>query len=99
MPVNPLTELTEGLPIERVRGYAWVGDAMLALFMRAKILEKCGQIDTQRFVSVTSNQFLSSFGSPTRVEAQIGILREREGEAAAMSYSEREIWPRAQKQL
>lgn len=99
MPSNPLTQLTEGLPQDQIRKFAWLGDAQLALFVRVKIIELKGQIDTQSFIAATSNEFLSSLGPPTRIEAQIGILRDRQGEAAAIAFIEQEIWPKALKKI
>ena len=38
-------------------------------------------------------------GSPTRVEAQIGVIYSKEGHAAAEAFLETEIWPRALRQI
>lgn len=72
---------------------AWTGDAVLALFAREHVLRSIGKIDTQAFLNLTSNAFLSSLGRPTRVEAEIGLVYQRDGLAAAYSYIEARILP------
>jgi hypothetical protein len=65
--------------IERLREEAWIGDAVLALFVRNWLLAEAGPEmslaeKAALFELFTSNQFLSSFGEPTRVEAEIGRI-------------------------
>ena len=86
MAENPTVALTKGLTEEDLRLNAWLGDAVLGLFVRRKIAENQGKIDTPAFIEATSNQFLSSMGSPTRVEAQIGVIYSKEGHAAAEAF-------------
>ncbi len=82
-PVDPAAE----------QALAWTGDAVLALFAREHVLRSIGKIDTQAFLNLTSNAFLSAIGRPTRVEAEIGLVYEREGLAAAYAYIEARIMP------
>ncbi len=72
---------------------AWTGDAVLALFARQHVLRSLGRINTEAFLRLTSNEFLSGLGRPTRVEAEIGLVYEREGLAAAFAYIEARILP------
>ena len=51
---------------------AWIGDAVLELYVRLKILREDGRLDAEKAQSICSNQFLTAFGEPTSVEAQIG---------------------------
>lgn len=60
------------------RELAWLGDAALAIVAREWILEVRGCLDGEILRRITSNQFLRSFGHPTKVEAELGILY-REG--------------------
>jgi hypothetical protein len=65
--------------IEQLREEAWIGDAVLALFVRGWLLTVTSRemSTAQRaalFELFASNQFLSNFGEPTRVEAEIGRL-------------------------
>jgi hypothetical protein len=85
-------------PIERERQQAWIGDAVLGLFARRWILEEKGRMDGEMLARMTSNQFLSQFGNPTSVEAEIGRLYEREGLEAAFEDLERRLLPRFRKQ-
>jgi hypothetical protein len=68
----------ENMNSERVmRDQAWVGDAVLALYARRWLLrhtpKKMSDADRQQlFELFVSNQFLSSFGEPSQVEAAIG---------------------------
>lgn len=64
---------------------AWIGDAVLCLYCRDLILKRDGVVDGDKFTRMTSNQFLSTFGEPSHVEAEIGRVYEREGLAGARS--------------
>lgn len=71
------------------RTKAWIGDAVLALFAREWILGQKGIPSAERaevFRRMTSNQFLTSIGEPTRMEAEIGRVYEREGLEAAFNF-------------
>lgn len=72
---------------------AWIGDAVLALFVRRWILAETGRIDGERSARMTSNQFLTSLGQADEVEAQIGRLYEREGLASAFQWIEERLVP------
>ena len=48
---------------------AWLGDAVLALYVREKILREDGVLDGDKYTRMTSNQFLSAWGEPSAVEA------------------------------
>ena len=59
------------MTLEEKRNFAWVGDAVLALFARRWILEQTNISSKERakvFQAMTSNEFLSHFGEPTRIE-------------------------------
>ena len=45
------------------------------------------------FTQMTSNNFLNSFGNPTRVEAKIGLIFNNEGLEKAFSHIEKSILP------
>jgi dsRNA-specific ribonuclease len=78
--------------IEREK--AWIGDAVLALFARSWVLEERGRMDGEWFTRLTSNEFLSTFGPPTEVEARIGAIYREEGLAAAFAWMETELLPK-----
>lgn len=83
------------------RTKAWVGDAVLALFAREWILRQTDVPVTERsatFKALTCNQFLSCLGQPTQVEADIGIVYETQGLAAAFAYMEERLLPVFRKQ-
>jgi hypothetical protein len=86
-PVVPPTDPTAE------RELAWVGDAVLGLFAREDVLRRIGKIDTQAFLGLTSNAFLTGIGRPTRVEAEIGLVYQRDGLAAAFAYIEARVVP------
>lgn len=81
------------------RESAWVGDAILALFAREFVLKERQTMDGIWFTRLTSNDFLSSFGNPTRVEASIGKLYKEQGLAAAFAWMEEEMLPLFRKQM
>lgn len=83
------------------RAKAWVGDAVLALFAREWILRQTDIPLGERatvFKALTCNQFLSSFGQPTQVEADIGMVYEARGLQAAFVYMEERLLPVFKKQ-
>ena len=85
--------------IKKERENAWVGDAVLALFARQFVLRERGSMDGEWFTLLTSNDFLSAFGNPTRVEASIGELYQREGLQAAFAWMEAELLPHFRKRI
>ncbi len=85
--------------IRRERESAWIGDAVLALFARQFVLHERGEMDGEWFTLLTSNDFLSAFGNPTRVEASIGELYQSEGIEAAFAWMEAELIPHFRKRL
>ncbi len=91
-----------GLKDEEIRGEretAWVGDAVLALYARQFVLRERGSMDGEWFVRLTSNEFLGTFGNPTRVEASIGRLYLEGGLELAFSWMDENLVPRFRKQL
>jgi dsRNA-specific ribonuclease len=80
------------IPVE-TRNAAWIGDAVLGLFVREWILREHRALDGARLTAFTSNQFLSAFGNPTEVEAAIGRIYEKDGLAAAFSEIEARLLP------
>ena len=80
---------------------AWVGDAVLALFAREWILKQPDIRVEKRaevFIQMTSNQFLSSLGEPTAMEAAIGVVYEADGLQAAFDHIETKFIPIFRKQ-
>lgn len=70
-----------------------MGDAVLCLYARDKILREDGRLDGEKCVRMTSNHFLSATGEPTKVEAAIGQVYQREGLAAAFAWIEKHLLP------
>ena len=85
-------------PIKLEREQAWIGDAVLALYARRWLLAQ-GRFDALEFSEFTCNQSLASLGSPTTVEAKIGILYESEGLESAFAWIEQNVLPLHQKRL
>ena len=81
------TELT------REREEAWVGDAVLALYVREWSLREKGGLDGGMFIRFTSNGFLRTMGNPTRVEAEIGVVYRERGLQAAFAHIEEKLRP------
>ncbi|NNC89569.1 MAG: hypothetical protein HKN82_14030 [Akkermansiaceae bacterium] len=79
--------------LTRQREEAWVGDAVLALYVRERILREEGFLDGEMFTRFTSNDFLRAAGNPTRVEAEIGRVYKRDGLAAAYALIEKHLLP------
>lgn len=77
----------------REREEAWVGDAVLALYMRELILKEQGVMDGEMFVRCTSNDFLRNIGNATSVEAQIGRVYTESGLQEAFDWMEHQLLP------
>ena len=72
---------------------AWIGDAVLGLFARKWILQNEKKMNAKMFSRLTSNHFLNNLGQPTKVEAKIGRIFNKEGLKKAFKYIEEEILP------
>ncbi len=94
------SQLRSGEPTrdQALRDQAWIGDAVLTLYARLKILREDGTLDGEKAIRMTSNQFLAALGEPTAVEAGIGRIYEQDGLAAAFAHIERAIIPLFTKQ-
>ena len=79
---------------ERLRVEAWVGDAILALYVREWILAEEGAINGKLFIEFTSNDFLRRTGNATGVEAEIGRTFKAGGLEAAYAWIEHHLKPR-----
>ena len=79
--------------LTREREEAWVGDAVLALYVREWILRENGGLDGDQFIRFTSNDFLRGVGNPTRVEAEIGRIYREGGLTAAFAHIEERLLP------
>ena len=78
---------------ETEKTQAWIGDAVLALHVRLRILREEGRVDGAKATRMSSNQFLSSVGQPDAVEAHIGRVYQQEGLEAAFRWIDRKLMP------
>ena len=85
--------------LRQERELAWVGDAVLALYARQFVLRERHSMDGEWFTRLTSNDFLSAFGNPTRVEASIGKLYHEGGLDAAFAWMDANLVPLFRKQI
>lgn len=88
--------------LTKEREEAWVGDAVLALYVREWLLAKGEGLDGEAFIRFTSNDFLRLQGNPTSVEAEIGRVYQTDGLQAGFDWIEEKLLPRflvRQKQL
>lgn len=85
--------------LRQERETAWIGDAVLALFARQFVLRERQTMDGEWFTRLTSNDFLSAFGNPTRVEAAIGKRYLDGGLEAAFAWMQAELIPLFRKQI
>jgi dsRNA-specific ribonuclease len=84
--------------IEKCRQDAWVGDAVLELYVRSWVLQHEGRVDAEMKKRFTCNQFLNCIGNPTKVEADIGVIYQREGLDAAFAWIRTHLEPLFKKQ-
>ena len=73
---------------EQILKEAWIGDAVLSLYVRRRILEEDGFIDGAKAQRMTANRFLSVYGEPSETEAIIGRVFETAGLDAACAWIE-----------
>jgi dsRNA-specific ribonuclease len=85
--------------LRQERETAWIGDAVLALFARQFVLRERDSMDGEWFTRLTSNEFLSAFGNPTRVEASIGKIYLEGGLDAAFEWMDANLIPLFRKQV
>ncbi len=78
---------------EEVLKEAWIGDAVLCLYARQKILREDGRLDGEKYARMTSNRFLASIGEASEIEAGIGRIFERDGLKAAYLHIEQKLMP------
>ncbi len=72
--------------LETLRQQAWIGDAVLELYVRSWVLKHHGAVDAEMKTRFTCNQFLNCVGNPTKVEAGIGVIYQEQGLEAAFSW-------------
>jgi dsRNA-specific ribonuclease len=83
---------------QQLRAQAWLGDAVLGLLAREWLMGQGLSLDSTAFQQMTSNQFLATFGQPTRVEAGIGLLYAEAGLDAVRQWFTAALLPRYQAQ-
>ncbi|MEM8954773.1 MAG: ribonuclease III domain-containing protein [Verrucomicrobiota bacterium] len=83
--------------IKQEQKAAWIGDAVLGLFVREWIVNNHGALDGEQFTRFTSNDSLAAIGNPTAVEAAIGAKYSQLGLQAAFLHIETQIMPHLEK--
>jgi len=83
---------------EQILKDAWIGDAVLCLYARRKILREDNVTDGPKEERMTSNQFLSGWAEPSETEAEIGRIYEQEGLEAAFQWIEARLMPMFERQ-
>jgi dsRNA-specific ribonuclease len=84
--------------LQQTLNEAWIGDAVLSLYARRRILQEDGRIESEKFMRMTSNRFLSVVGDASEVEAELGRIYQREGLDAAFFWIEARLLPHFHKQ-
>ncbi len=83
---------------EQILREAWIGDAVLSLYVRCRILREDGRIDAAKAERMTSNRFLSTAGEASEIEAEIGRRYQSAGLAAAFQWIEESLMPAFERQ-
>ena len=78
---------------EQVLKDAWIGDAVLSLYARTRILREHGSIDGAKAERMVSNRFLSVLSEASETEAAIGRIFASDGLAAAFTWIEEQLMP------
>lgn len=77
----------------KLRQDAWVGDAVLELYVRSWVLREHAKVDAEMKTRFTCNQFLNCVGNPTKVEADIGVIYQQQGLEAAFAWIRENLEP------
>ena len=85
--------MSQKRPTAQTLREAWLGDAVLAMYARERILREDGILDGPKAERMTSNQFLTAFGEPSEVEASIGRVYRRDGLMEAFGFIEARFMP------
>ncbi|MBK1834128.1 hypothetical protein [Roseibacillus ishigakijimensis] len=80
--------------LTKEREEAWIGDAVLALYVREWILAQGQGLDGEAFIRFSSNDFLRFRGNPTSVEAEIGRVYSEHGLQAGFDWISEHLLPR-----
>lgn len=89
---------TQSEILDQLRQDAWVGDAVLELYVRSYILRTHQRVDAEMKTRFTCNQFLNCVGNPTKVEAEIGVIYQKQGLEAAFTWISQTLEPLFMKQ-
>lgn len=84
---------TSDTSLGKLRQEAWIGDAVLELYVRSWVLKHHGAVNAEMKTRFTCNQFLNCVGNPTQVEAGIGVIYEKEGLEAAFAWIRENLEP------
>ncbi|MDB6138240.1 MAG: hypothetical protein JWO94_1312 [Verrucomicrobiaceae bacterium] len=79
--------------LKALRELAWIGDTVLELYARTRVMTMQGGIDAEAKMRFTRNSFLNCFGNPTAMEARIGELYQSQGLTAAHAWIAENIEP------
>lgn len=79
--------------VETLRQVAWIGDAVLELYARSRVLEQTSQRDLATKSRFVRNAFLNQLGQPTRVEAEIGRCYKEGGLEPAFAWIAEHLEP------
>ena len=87
------TEKTPKHDLNKLQADAWIGDAVLELYVRSWVLREHGSLDSEMKTRFTCNQFLNCVGAPTKVEAEIGVIYQEQGLEAAFAWVREHLEP------
>lgn len=79
--------------VELLRQEAWIGDAVLELYARQRVLDEKHERDLPLKSRFVRNAFLNHLGQPTRVEAEIARYYREGGLAAAFAWITEHLQP------
>lgn len=79
--------------LKALRELAWIGDSVLELYARLKVLKEHGGINADAKTRFTRNSFLNCFGNPTAMEAKIGEIYQSQGLEAAHAWIAENLEP------
>jgi dsRNA-specific ribonuclease len=87
------TEETSLNDPKKLQADAWIGDAVLELYVRSWVLREHGSLDSEMKTRFTCNQFLNCIGAPTKIEAGIGVVYQEQGLEAAFAWVSEHLEP------
>ena len=91
--MSPSDKVARKAHRDQILKEAWIGDAVLCLYARSKILREDDVMDGAKADRLTCNRFLGIYAEPSETEAEIGRVYVQYGLDAAFRWIDEHLTP------